>query len=508
MHNSIWESYAGPILDFSVQPTKKNHVKIRGVATPKDAVSRNNRKYVADELHAAARTWLEAPITVNHARWDDPKSRKGTVNWMEYNKEEGNMEYVADVWDRDMVSELRLYRENPKLSKIRGVSIEAEYLSLKCPRCEKEFSTEEAWADHMTNTENIHDALKVPHGMYGRALSLVVAPEIPGVADTRLEVLAESMSQGFKSFDELIIQVINDKRKGKLNMNLNDKEEPKMNPPYIEPELLKEQVETKPPEPVASAVEPLKPIIIESKKLQPFIAETAVKMSLGEPFGGYDNFEACVKANSDKENPEAYCGKIKHETEETLLLKKNIQCLTGKLKEVIDRLNEPLMLPADDKSWIEEVASVKVGFVELKKNIEAIPKDDLAWKEMFASLPKDDLAWQQEITQLKETIIKLTEQITKQNTDFATLLTAADKNVKEYQISIKKEIDEKDAKITALTEQLEQKKAKDLKETEDLTTRLDNTENKLKGLAEHKGKNKDLAGSTGQVSSSKLPYEK
>jgi len=36
---------------------------------------------------------------------------------------------------------------------------------------------------------------------------------------------------------------------------------------------------------------------------------------LGEPFAGYKDFAACVAANKDKSDPEAYCGYIKHKTE-------------------------------------------------------------------------------------------------------------------------------------------------------------------------------------------------
>ena len=35
----------------------------------------------------------------------------------------------------------------------------------------------------------------------------------------------------------------------------------------------------------------------------------------GAPFAGYKDFAACVAANKDKRNPEAYCGKIKHQVE-------------------------------------------------------------------------------------------------------------------------------------------------------------------------------------------------
>lgn len=38
-------------------------------------------------------------------------------------------------------------------------------------------------------------------------------------------------------------------------------------------------------------------------------------MRKGAPFAGYDDFEDCVQQNSDKDDPQAYCGKIKHEVE-------------------------------------------------------------------------------------------------------------------------------------------------------------------------------------------------
>lgn len=39
-------------------------------------------------------------------------------------------------------------------------------------------------------------------------------------------------------------------------------------------------------------------------------------MLKGAPFAGYADFDACVKANSDKGDPEAYCGSIKHKVED------------------------------------------------------------------------------------------------------------------------------------------------------------------------------------------------
>lgn len=36
----------------------------------------------------------------------------------------------------------------------------------------------------------------------------------------------------------------------------------------------------------------------------------------GAPFAGYEDFAACVRANQDKDDPEAYCGSIKHKVED------------------------------------------------------------------------------------------------------------------------------------------------------------------------------------------------
>jgi len=38
-------------------------------------------------------------------------------------------------------------------------------------------------------------------------------------------------------------------------------------------------------------------------------------MRKGAPFAGYENFDACVAANQDKDDPSAYCGAIKHQAE-------------------------------------------------------------------------------------------------------------------------------------------------------------------------------------------------
>ena len=40
-----------------------------------------------------------------------------------------------------------------------------------------------------------------------------------------------------------------------------------------------------------------------------------VMKGLSMPFAGYKNFDACVAANKDKDNPEAYCAVIQKKVE-------------------------------------------------------------------------------------------------------------------------------------------------------------------------------------------------
>ena len=68
----------------------------------------------------------------------------------------------------------------------------------------------------------------------------------------------------------------------------------------------------------------------------PRAAEAA--FAKGAPFAGYKDFAACVAANQDKGDPEAYCGKIKHRVE-------GASSLT-QVQQIVDPNNTPT--PGDD----------------------------------------------------------------------------------------------------------------------------------------------------------------
>jgi len=189
--------------DFQVINTGKNTITIRGIAVKKGDISRNRRKYVDEELARAARTWIGKPVTINHAPWDnnhpmyDGRKVAGNVRWMEYNK--GNMEYQIDIKKQPYVDLLRT-----KSVEVEGVSIEADYIYNRCSRCGKNFYTQEEFEHHMVNEEFIRNFNYEPHQMLGRAVSLVLSPEEPGVSGNPIELMETYQRPQFKGFSQLL----------------------------------------------------------------------------------------------------------------------------------------------------------------------------------------------------------------------------------------------------------------------------------------------------------------
>ena len=122
----IRESFEWFSPEWTVVNSGKNTIRIKGTAMIGDAVSRNNRQYVADELKRSARTWVGKPITINH----DDRRIAGNLLWMEYNDKNNCMEYVGDVKVQPYVDMIR-----NKSTEIRKVSIQADYLHNLCPKC-------------------------------------------------------------------------------------------------------------------------------------------------------------------------------------------------------------------------------------------------------------------------------------------------------------------------------------------------------------------------------------
>jgi hypothetical protein len=178
----------------------KKGVRISGIACMADVVSLNRRKYIDEELTKSARTWISKPITINHSppkegmKGYDRSKIVGDIRWME--QENGKMRYAGVVTKQPWVELLR-----SRSTEIKHVSLEADFLTNECPTCGKFFATDALFYDHAA-TEHFNKNLeRVPRGIVGSALSLVLAPEIAGIEGTTVE-LAETFD-GIRPFAQL-----------------------------------------------------------------------------------------------------------------------------------------------------------------------------------------------------------------------------------------------------------------------------------------------------------------
>lgn len=193
--------------EFKIVNTGKNTVTIKGVAVKKGQVSRNKRKYVGEELHSAARTFIGVPVTINHAPYDkrhpmyDGRKVVGNCRWMEY--EDNQMEYQIDVNKQPYVDMIR-----NRSVEVQGVSIEADYLANRCAHCGKDFYSIEEFKYHMEHEEFIKNYNYEPRGMRGRAVSIVFSPEEAGVLGTTIELMEKYQRPKFKPFLQLLETVV------------------------------------------------------------------------------------------------------------------------------------------------------------------------------------------------------------------------------------------------------------------------------------------------------------
>jgi len=355
---NIIESFEWMAPQWKVVDAGKNTIRIKGVALKGDATSKNNRKYIADELRKSARTWVGKPITINH----DPKRIAGNLTWMEYSEESDALEYLGDVNKQPYVDMLR-----NKSAQIRGVSIEAEYLHNQCPRCGMRFYSDEEFHDHMHNVEFIKtDPTKEPHGIIGTALSLVLSPEEPGYSGTTVQVL-ETVQNSVGRLFETLAKVEEEKERMSQTKTYGLEKKTTVTAPTIKTMTPEQKVEleklttvTEPPtkveantptqtaqkepvitEPKVAEAKPEVPNLqkpMERTRVQLTIVPTTLKevkppepspttkekLTLGEPFAGYTDFADCVAKNQEKDNPEAYCGSIKHEVEGEMVYRKGV----------------------------------------------------------------------------------------------------------------------------------------------------------------------------------------
>ena len=405
MPNTLWEKFSWLSPDFQIQQdTGRKTIRIKGVAMRGNATSRNNRRYIDEELKRAARTFIDMPITINH----DPKKEVGKVLWMEYD-DDGVMEYVGDVWKQPYVDLLRSHS-----AEVKGVSIEADYLHNQCPDCGTKFYNEQDFKEHR-RMEGKPVSTVEPHGMRGKALSLVLSPEVAGFPGTTVELM-ESMQKQFKGYEELIEMVISE-QKEKENMSSKKQvvNEKQTGPPYEH----KQATVAKEEAPKQANVKQEKP-------------------------ASYDNMEACIKDGHTEEECKGLLKQTDKPTDkqednvvetrtivakpaETVTLKETVtigklvfketectpfeQCIKDggtpeecarKFKETKERNESDKMLIATINEIIDVVSKpIMLTLPEVK--IPA-PYNDKPIREALAAVPKDDVTWNERIDQMQKTI--------------------------------------------------------------------------------------------------------
>jgi hypothetical protein len=205
------ESYEWVIPEFKTgDHASSKKIYIKGVALFSDTVSKNSRKYVAEELVKSARTLVGKPITINH---DDTRV-VGNVIFAEPN--EDRLEYIGEVNDWEYVQKLRdkfdaSISEEEYLGKwdatpIEGVSVQADYLYNRCPECGEFFTDLGIFNSHMHELHNIRSNLTEPRGIVHNHLSLVEDPESPGITGTTVE-LWETANSGMLQLLETVTTI-------------------------------------------------------------------------------------------------------------------------------------------------------------------------------------------------------------------------------------------------------------------------------------------------------------
>lgn len=105
------------------------------------------------------------------------------------------------------------------------------------------------------------------------------------------------------------------------------------------------------------------------------IKEVILKVDVSKPFAGYENFDACVNENRDKENPDAYCAAIMHQVEGE---KSKDAGLGQKLKLISqpEQKNSSENTDGVDNMTDEKKDEVKSEFVTKQEYSELVTKMD------------------------------------------------------------------------------------------------------------------------------------
>jgi len=485
---TIVESFSWLSPEFTVKSTDKNTVKIKGVAVRKNTLSRNQRFYLDKTLDQGASSFIEEPITENHKDWREKRNHIGKVQWMAYDAD-GCMEYVAEVWNPAMVAELKLYAQNPAKSKVRSVSIEADYLYDCCPVCKQRFTDNNLFQKHMSEVE-FKPMTAAPSQMKGRALSIVTSPATPGVPNATLTVM-ETLN-GFSRLLETVTKTVQEEQEYMSKNNLIGLQpRPTFAIGSVAEIKLKESEAPAKPGVPASAKEITncltcgKPLNAEgectNKECKPVKEELSKTEPIDEKPKEEDEPHLKEKApqitlETSKETPKqitikeaakinklvfkefvkpTFTSDLVESGQATQIIKEKkeldetFKAVTTATNEIIEYLSQPFTIVEDDLSWRTQIASfadsVNEGFQKVTASINNVPVyDDKVLREAVANIPKDDMSWRTSLTEQGLAIKDITEKylsLAAQNTSEVTGLKETVKQLTETVTSQKKDFD-------------------------------------------------------------------
>jgi predicted nucleic acid-binding Zn-ribbon protein len=411
MSQQIFEQYTIPVTEWKTVDAGRNTIRIKGVALKGDVISKNDRQYIAKELAKSTNTFIGKPINLHHADPNDSKTNIGRLTWMDWDGE--YLTYEGEVTKQPYVDMLR-----NKSAEIRGVSIQANYLHNMCPDCKKKFYAEEDFRGHMSQ-EHFKKVSAVPHGIIGEALTLVLSPEICGFSGTTVELAETARLQTLRLLETVIKTEREKEEFFKLTRTQEIKapiavvprgttivgavkeikEVPAMKagdkPVEPKTEIKESKIDEKPIPPketpkikeetkltMDTYAWPTEILVVKETLTIPKLTEsTPAKLALGEPFAHYENFAACVADNQDKDNPEAYCGTIKKQSEGETFIHRQVKEIRDKINEIVEAINKPLSVnvPVDNLDWQKQITQLTESF---NTRFDGLSPDDLGWKEI------------------------------------------------------------------------------------------------------------------------------
>lgn len=469
-------------------------VRTKGVALF-PTVSRNQREYIERECMLAARTLANVPIDVNHeidiwlsekAVWEEKNPglnyesiRAKPPTWgnvIDAEWDDNTIEYVAQLRgeygekmiDRENLTEEE-YFDKWKKKPITGVSISASY----------------RYADDDTD-------MLTPLGLKFNRLSLVEDPESPGVVGTSIELMESYNKQSLKEVE--VVGALLKSASPSLFESYRDE--------VIEPYKEGKPLENK--EYVDFPVELNYGELHEVKKLEEE-TEEATEGEVGEPFAGHKDHAACVAANQDKEDPDAFCGFLKRRAGgETW---DDIGEVAETVKEKVDSVIESLKLvneeeetPEDveESEEAEEAAHGDPPKKKKKKKKDDEDEDDVEEKHDSDYDEDEDGKKKKKKVKVKESELEIpdkVEPITLESLDFSAFEDSPD-------LAPKTGDTEADKKITEIND----KREKDYEEKRDksLVKSLRELDEKVVKLAAHQNTVSDTSSDADEVIGSKL----